>query len=616
MDTYAIRRNIIGVIVVITALIFLVRLFFIQAVDQSYQLSADNNVVRQITQYPARGLIYDRNGELLVYNQAAYDIMVTPQHLEAFDTTEFCNILDIDRAYLIKKLKEAKDYSNFKPSVFLKLVSSETYAKLQEQLYKFPGFFVQPRTLRRYNYEGAAHLLGYIGEVSDRLVDTNDYYKSGDYVGVSGIEESYEEALRGQKGMKVYLVDVHNRIKGSYRDGMFDQEAEAGSDLTTTVDMELQQYGEKLMHNKVGSIVAIEPKTGEILASISTPSYDPGLLVGRQRSKNFKKLDSDTLNPLFNRALMARYPPGSTFKVVNALIGQEEDVVNRGTTYECHGGFRVGNFFMGCHNHPSPQDLVGSIKVSCNAYYANVFKRILQDPEFDNVSSAFTNWKRYLESLGLGQKLNTDLPNEASGFLPSVNYYNRYYGENRWKYLNVISLAIGQGELGITTLQLANMTSLIANRGGYYTPHVIKQIEGEQTIDSRFREKHQSLIDSVNFEPVIEGMDLAVNGEPGTGSTARTASIEDITVCGKTGTAENPHGKDHSIFIAFAPKEDPKIALAVYIENGGFGATWAAPVAKLMIEKYLQREISVKWWEDYVLEANLLNPKEDDEEKD
>ena len=616
MDTYAIRRNIIGVIVVITALIFLVRLFFIQAVDQSYQLSATNNVVRQITQYPARGLIYDRNGELLVYNQAAYDIMVTPQHLEAFDTTAFCNILDIDQAYLIKKLKEAKDYSNFKPSVFLKLVSSETYAKLQEQLYKFPGFFVQPRTVRQYNYDGAAHLLGYIGEVNDRLVDTNDYYKSGDYVGVSGIEESYEEALRGQKGMKAYLVDVHNRIKGSYRDGMFDQEAEAGSDLTTTVDMELQQYGEKLMHNKIGSIVAIEPKTGEILASISTPSYDPGLLVGRQRSKNFKKLDSDTLNPLFNRALMARYPPGSTFKVVNALIGQEEDVVNRGTTYECHGGFRVGNFFMGCHNHPSPQDLVGSIKVSCNAYYANVFKRILQDPEFDNVSSAFTNWKRYLESLGLGQRLNTDLPNEASGFLPSVNYYNRYYGENRWNYLNVISLAIGQGELGITTLQLANMTSLIANKGFYYTPHVVKQIEGEQTIDSRFREKHQSLIDSVNFEPVIEGMDLAVNGEPGTGSTARTASIEDITVCGKTGTAENPHGKDHSIFIAFAPKEDPKIALAVYIENGGFGATWAAPVAKLMIEKYLQREISVKWWEDYVLEANLLNPKEDDEEKD
>lgn len=616
MDTYAIRRNIIGVIVVATALVFLIRLFFIQAVDKSYQLSATNNAVRQITQYPARGLIYDRNGELLVYNQAAYDIMVTPQRLGSFDTTDFCNILDIDKAYLNKKLREAKEYSYYKSSVFLKLVSSETYAKLQEQLYKFPGFFVQPRTVRRYEYEGAAHLLGYVGEVSDKLVDTSRYYQSGDYIGTSGIEKSYEEQLRGEKGIKAYLVDVHNRIKGPYGEGRFDQEAKAGKDLTTTIDIELQRYGEKLMQNKIGSIVAIEPETGDILALVSSPSYDPSQLIGRQRSSNFQKLQADTLEPLFNRALMARYPPGSTFKVVNALIGQQEDVLNESTTYACNGGFRSGNFFMNCHDHPSPQDLVGSIKVSCNTYYANVFKRIMQDPEFNNISSAFTNWKQYLESLGLGNKLKTDLPNEGSGFLPSVKYYNQYYGENRWRYLNVISLAIGQGELGITSLQLANLASIIANRGFYYTPHVIKNIEGDQTIDSRFRENHPSSIDSVNFEPVIEGMDLAVNGEPGTGSTARTASIKDITVCGKTGTAENPHGKDHSIFIAFAPKEDPKIALSVYIENGGFGATWAAPAAKLMIEKYLQREISVKWWEDYVLNANLLNPKEEDEEKD
>lgn len=616
MDTYAVRRNIIGVVIIATALIFLIKLFFIQAVDESYKLSANNNVVRQITQYPARGLIYDRNGELLVYNQASYDIMVTPQHLGTFDTTDFCKLLNIDTAYLNKKLKEAKEYSYYKSSIFLKLVSSETYAKLQEQLYKFPGFFVQPRTVRKYEFEEGAHLLGYVGEVNDKLVDTNEYYQSGDYVGISGIEKSYEEELRGQKGMKFYLVDVHNRIKGSYKDGRFDQEAEAGKDLTTTIDMDLQRYGEKLMKNKIGSIVAIEPETGEILALVSSPTYDPSRLVGRQRSKNYQELQADTLEPLFNRALMARYPPGSTFKVVNALIGKQEDVLFDNTTFECHGGFRAGNFFMGCHNHPSPQDLVGSIKVSCNAYYANVFKRILQDDEFESVSEAFTNWKRYLESFGFGNRLNLDLPNEAPGFLPSVEYYNRYYGENRWKYLNVISLAIGQGELGITPLQMANMTSVLANRGFYYTPHIVKNIEENDSIDTRFREKHQCLVDSANFEPVIEGMDLAVNGEPGTGSTARTAAIKDITVCGKTGTAENPHGKDHSIFIAFAPKEDPKIALSVYIENGGFGATWAAPTAKLMIEKYLQREISVKWLEDYVLNANLLNPEEDDEEKD
>ncbi|MFP4619674.1 MAG: penicillin-binding protein 2 [Bacteroidales bacterium] len=616
MDTYVLRRNVIGIIVVATAVIFLVRLFSLQAVDETYQLSATNNVVRRITQYPARGLIYDRNGELLVHNQAAYDIMVTPQHLGTFDTTEFCNLLDIEKNYLEKKLREAKEYSLYKPSVVLKLVSSETYAKFQEKLYRFPGFFVQPRTVRRYRYEEAAHLLGYIGEVSDKLVDTNEYYKSGDYVGISGIEESYEEVLRGQKGMKVYQVDVHNRIKGSYRDGRFDQEAQAGNDLTTTIDMELQRYGEKLMHNKIGSIVAIEPATGEILSLVSTPGYDPSKLVGRQRSKNFEQLNADTLDPLFNRALMARYPPGSTFKVVNALIGKEEAVINNNTTYECHGGYRSGNFFMGCHNHPSPQDLVGSIKVSCNTYYANVFKRIIQDSQFSTVSDAFNNWKQYLDSMGFGSRLNLDLPDEAPGFLPSVQYYNKFYGENRWKYLNVISMAIGQGELGITPIQMANMTSILANRGYYYPPHVVKNVEGDQSIDSRFKEKRQSMIDSSNFEPVIAGMDLAVNGEPGTGSTARTAAIEDITVCGKTGTAENPHGKDHSIFIAFAPREDPQIALAVYIENGGFGATWAAPTAKLMIEKYLNREISVKWWEDYVLNANLLNPKEDDEEKD
>ena len=616
MDTYAVRRNIIAFIIVLVAVIFLVKLFLIQVVSTDYTPAATNNVVRRITQYPARGLIYDRNGELLVYNQAAYDIMVNPQHLGAFDTSEFCQILNIEKEYIDKKLKEARDYSRYKPSIFLKLVSSETYARLQEKMYKFPGFFVQPRTVRKYKYPDAAHVLGYVGEVSDKMVDTSQYYKSGDYLGISGLEKSYEKVLRGKKGVKIYLVDVHNRIKGAYSNGRYDKKAEVGTNITSTLDMDLQRYGEKLMKNKIGSIVALEPSTGEILSLVSSPGYDPSLLVGRQRGKNYQKLSADTLKPLFNRGLMARYPPGSTFKVTNALIGRQEGVLYPGTSYECHGGFYAGNFHMGCHNHPSPVDLVESIKVSCNNYYAHVFKRILQDNEFESVSKAFTNWKDHLQSFGFGDKLHVDLPNEVSGFLPSVDYYNKYYGESRWGYLNVISLSIGQGELGITPIQMANMTATLANRGYYYTPHIVKNIEGKRTIDERYRTKNQTRIDSVYFDEIIEGMDLAVNGEPGTGSTARTARVDSITVCGKTGTAENPHGKDHSIFIAFAPKEDPKIALAVYIENGGFGATWAAPTAKLMIEKYLKGEIDVQWWEDYVTSANLIKNRKKDEEED
>ena len=616
MDTYAVRRNIIAFIIVLVAVIFLVKLFLIQVVSTDYTPAATNNVVRRITQYPARGLIYDRDGELLVYNQAAYDIMVNPQHLGAFDTSEFCQILNIEKEYIDKELKEARDYSRYKPSIFLKLVSSETYARLQEKMYKFPGFFVQPRTVRKYKYPDAAHVLGYVGEVSDKMVDTSQYYKSGDYLGISGLEKSYEKVLRGKKGVKIYLVDVHNRIKGAYSNGRYDQKAEVGTNITSTLDMDLQRYGEKLMKNKIGSIVALEPSTGEILSLVSSPGYDPSLLVGRQRGKNYQKLSADTLKPLFNRGLMARYPPGSTFKVTNALIGRQEGVLYPGTSYECHGGFYAGNFHMGCHNHPSPVDLVESIKVSCNNYYAHVFKRILQDNEFESVSKAFTNWKDHLQTFGFGDKLHVDLPNEVSGFLPSVDYYNKYYGESRWGYLNVISLSIGQGELGITPIQMANMTATLANRGYYYTPHIVKNIEGKLTIDERYRTKNQTRIDSVYFDEIIEGMDLAVNGEPGTGATARTARVDSITVCGKTGTAENPHGKDHSIFIAFAPKEDPKIALAVYIENGGFGATWAAPTAKLMIEKYLKGEIDIQWWEDYVTSANLIKNRKKDEEED
>ncbi|MGM0496320.1 MAG: penicillin-binding protein 2 [Bacteroidota bacterium] len=614
MDIYAIRRNIIGGIIVLVAFVFLAKLFSIQVVDKSYQLSADNNVLRRITQYPARGLVYDRDSNLVVYNQAAYDIMVTPTQVQKFDTTEFCNILDISEAYLKNRLDSAKNYSYYKPSPFLKLVSSETYATLQEKFYKFPGFFVQPRTVRKYEDSVAAHALGYVGEVDDNLADKSDYYRSGDYVGISGIERSYEEYLRGQKGVKMYLVDVHNRIKGAYRDGKFDQKAKKGSNITSTISLDLQRYGEKLMQNKIGSIVAIEPKSGELLSLVSSPNYDPGELVGRMRSNNYQKLNNDTLEPLFNRALMASYPPGSTFKVMNAMIGLQEGVVRPQTKFGCNGGFYYGSFHVGCHDHRSPTDLIGSIQVSCNAYYCNTFLDILDNPEYEWSGEALDQWERYVESFGFGNRLNIDLPNELPGLIPNSTYYNNIYPAGRWKAMNVVSLAIGQGEIGTTPIQLANMTAAIANRGHFYTPHIVKEIEGEATIDERFKKKRETLIDSSYIETVIEGMDLAVNGPAGSGSTARTAALDSIRVCGKTGTAENPHGKDHSIFIAFAPKDDPKIAIAVFIENGGYGATWAAPTAKLMIEKYLNKTISVKWWEKYVTEKNLIKKRHEKED--
>jgi penicillin-binding protein 2 len=614
LDTYAVRRNIIAVLVVVVALVFLVKLFLIQVVDTSYRLSASNNVLRHITQYPARGLIYDRNGELMVYNEAAYDIRVTPQRLEAFDTTELCNLLNIRRDHLEHMIDSAKNYSYYKASTIVNQVSSEMYARFQEKLYKFPGFFVQPRTIRKYTSPVAAHLLGYVGEASDKLVASNDYYKPGDYVGISGIEKEYEEVLRGKKGVNIFLVDVHNRIKGSYREGRYDRKAEVGKNITTTIDLELQKYGEKLMENKIGSIVAIEPSSGEVLAMVSTPDYDPGLLVGRKRSRNFQKLRDDTLRPLFNRPLMAKYPPGSTFKVMNGLIGLHERVIYTGTTLSCNGGFYARNLHVGCHSHPSPVNLVESIQVSCNNYYCHTFLRILEDTDYDKTSLAFSNWKNHVESFGFGKRLDIDLPNELPGFIPDSSYYDRFYGQGRWRPLMLVSLGIGQGELGTTPLQMANMTAAIANRGFFYTPHVVKSIRGEADIDERFKKRKYTTVDSTYFEPVIKGMELAVNGPQGSGSTARTARMEDITICGKTGTAENPHGKDHSIFIAFAPKDDPKIAISVYIENGGFGSVWAAPAARLMIEKYLNREIAIQWWEDYVTNANLIENRHEKED--
>ena len=599
-DVFVNRKYVMIALFTLAFLMLFARLFYIQIIKDTYRLSAENNVLRYVTQYPARGLIYDRNGQLIVSNMAAYDIMVVPSQVSNIDTVEFCSLLGISKELFMRQMQIAINYSRRAASVFLKQISDETYARLQEKMYLFPGFYVQSRTLRKYTKPIAAHILGYVSEVDENAIRRNPYYKPGDYIGKSGIEEAYESELRGQKGVKIFMVDVLSRIKGSYADGDLDTVAIQGSDIISSIDLDLQEYGELLMQNKRGSIVAIEPKTGEALALISAPNYDPSLLVGRVRSENFVKLQTDTaVLPLFNRALMASYPPGSIFKPINGLIGLQEGVITNNTQFGCDHGY----LFVGCHSHSSPLGLTAAIASSCNSYFCQTYRRILENKKYETVEEAYIQWKKYLDEFGFGNKLGTDFMNDLSGFIPLPAYYDRYHGKNRWKALTVISLAIGQGELGTTPLQMANMTAAIANRGHYYTPHIVKGIGNVGMIDSKFKEKHIIGIDSINFERIIEGMEGAVSGVQG--ATATVAAIPGIIVCGKTGTAQNPHGDDHSVFVAFAPKDDPQIAIAVYVENAGFGSTYAAPIASLMIEKYLTGAISNKYKEQRILDLNL-----------
>ena len=598
-DRFLNRRLIIGAIVVLAALFLLIRLFSIQVVDTSYRVLADNNVLRYVTQYPARGLIYDRNGKLMVYNQAAYDLMVIPVQVSLKDTAGFCQSLGITRSYFLERMKAAISYSRRAPSVFLKQISAETYAAFQEKMFMYPGFYVQPRTLRKYSKPVASHALGYVSEVDENIIRKNPYYKSGDYIGTTGIEEAYEEELRGRKGVRIFLVDVYGRVKGSYEEGKFDTTAVQGKDIISTLDLDLQEYAETLMKGKSGSVVAIQPSTGEILTLVSSPWYDPGLLVGRIRSENFAKLQADTAKPIFNRATMASYPPGSTFKPVNGLIALQEKVITPSTMFGCDPGY----LFVGCHVHETPLDLAGAVKNSCNSYFCQAFRRIMENPSYKSVTEAYNKWREYLDQFGFGRPLGSDLVNERPGFLPAASFYDNRYGQGRWKALTIISMAIGQGEVGASPLQMANMTAAIANRGYYYSPHIVRAIGDSLNKTRGLSVRHEIKIDPENFESIIKGMDAAVNG--GAGATASIAAIDSITVCGKTGTAQNPHGKDHSIFIAFAPKEKPEIAIAVYIENAGFGATYAAPVASLIIEKYLRGTIKRKYLEDYVFSLTL-----------
>jgi penicillin-binding protein 2 len=600
MNHFTDRRYVFAVAIILVGLVFMIRLFHIQIIDKSYKQYALNNAQSVRVIFPARGLIYDRNGKIMVYNKAAYDIMVTPRLLEPFDTTELCSILKITRESARERLRSARSYSTRVPSVFMKQVSYENAALLQEKMYQFPGFYVQTRTLREYARPIASHALGYVGEVDQAILDSNSYYQLGDYIGVSGVEKAYEEYLRGEKGKTVFLKDVHNQTVESYQEGRLDVTVEVGKNLTTTLDMDLQEYGEKLMAPYLGSVVAIEPSTGEVLALVSAPTYPPDLLVGRNLGAEFSTLAADTLNPLFNRALMAQYPPGSTFKTMMGLIGLQEQVISKKTEFYCYYGFYVGNIHTACHLHESPLNLVEAVQNSCNTYFINVLKNILQDVKFSSTAEAYNNWRNHLLSMGFNKPLGIELTNELTGNIPTPDYFNRIYGENHWNYLTIRSLAIGQGELLVTPIQMANMTATLANRGYYITPHLVREIEGGVQIDEKYREKHFTSIDTSSYGPIVDGMELVVNGGPG--STARNAKIEGITVCGKTGTAENPHGNDHSIFIAFAPKENPKIAIAVYVENQGFGTTYAAPIASLMIEKYLTGEIKRKWYENWVMQ--------------
>ena len=594
------RKFAIGTAIVLTGIIFTARLFYIQIFNDAYKLDSRNNVLRFITDHPARGIIYDRYGEVMVHNQAAYDLMVVPIQTGEIDTGRFLSLTGLSGSEFSDKYNKASMYSYRKPSLLVSDLSGEDYGTLQEVLFNFPGFYTESMTLRKYPLRSAPHLLGYVAEVDKNIMASNPYYRMGDNIGRSGLEKYYEKEIRGKRGTRIELVDVFNRKKGRFMGGEYDTMAVSGQDLYTTIDAELQRYGELLMSNKRGSIVAIEPSTGEVLCLISKPDYDPNMLVGRIRNDNYKKLEKDTLKPLFNRALMALYTPGSTFKLINALVGLQEGVLTPSTIYRCNRGYRVGSFFMGCHEHNSPINLEYSIETSCNAYYSNVFRSIID--KYPTAETGYNRWKDYVNAFGLGNQLGIDLPGELSGFVPGQEYYDRYYRRGGWSSLTVVSLAIGQGELGITPLQMANTTCVIANRGFYNTPHL------EKGFINKNIKRHEVKIDRENFDLVIDAMEKVV--QSGTGYAARK---EGIAICGKTGTVENPHGDDHSTFLAFAPKVDPCIAICVYVENGVWGSRWAAPIAGLMIEKYLRGRIANADLEKRMIEGNLINPKSDEE---
>lgn len=604
MDTFSKRKFIIAGIMLGIAAIFIFRLFTIQITNKTYKQFATRNVLRKITTFPARGLIYDRKNKLMVYNKAAYDLMIIPREVKSLDTTELCRIVQLERQELRDAIKKAKQFSYYKPSIIVGQISPDIYAPLQEKLYKYPGFFVQSRTLREYPNKSAAQTLGFVGEVNQRIIDEDKYYRSGDYIGVSGLEKAYEKELRGIKGITKSMVDVHNRIKGKYNEGLEDTTAILGQNLKTGLDAALHAYAELLMTNKRGAIVAIEPATGEIILMASAPTYDPNLLVGRQRSTNYNILDSDSINkPMWNRAVIGRYPPGSTFKLANALIALEEHAITPFDRFSCSG---KGSKPISCtHSHVSPLAVREGIRESCNSFFWNTFREIMS---YKSTSAeSYQAWRDYIISFGFGQKLNTELSSEVKGNIPEVSLYDKWYTPKHWNAMTIRSLAIGQGEIEATPLQMANLCAMIANRGYYITPHIVRAVQDTNRIDRELSfEKKVVNISPEHFNTVIDGMQAVVDETRTLGATVR---LDNIIICGKTGTVQNPHGADHSAFVGFAPRDNPKIAIAVFIENAGFGATYAAPIAGLLIEKYLNDSIvpKRKELEQRLIETDLLN---------
>ena len=584
------RKFVLSGLIIFVLLVYIVRLFSLQVLSNDYKSKADSNAFYKKTVYPARGLMYDRNGKLLVYNQPAYDITFVPRNVRNIDTLELCRTLNMTREDFDERMARVRNrrynpgYSTYTEQVFMSRLSVEEFAKFQEKMFMFPGFYVQKRSIRQYAYGAAGVLFGDVGEVSQKKIDEDSYYSRGDYIGTQGLEASYEEVLRGKKGVEMLLRDAYGRIQGNYRDGEMDTAAVRGKDIKLGIDIELQQLGERLMKNKIGSIVAIEPSTGEILCMVSAPSYDPRLLVGRQRGENHKILSQDKRKPLMNRAVMGTYPPGSTFKTSQALTFLQEDIITPQTLFPCTGGFRYNKFKLGCHPHSSPLMLSPAIATSCNAYFCWGLVRMFSSKKYKNVQEAMDLWRDYMVSMGFGYRLGIDIPGEARGMIPNAKYYSRHYG-NYWNAVTVISISIGQGEVTLTPLQMANLGATIANRGTYFTPHLVKEIEND-TIPGAYKVPKKTMVGREHYEQVIKGMREAVLS-----GTCRAADIPGIDVCGKTGTAQN-RGKDHSAFMGFAPMDNPKIAIAVYVENGGFGAVYGVPIGALLMEKYLNGELS------------------------
>lgn len=584
----------------IAAFILIVRLFFLQVLTPGYKLKAHDNVVKKVTIYPSRGLIIDRNGKIIVYNDAVYDILIQWNITKDLDTTKLCELLNTSMDFARKKLDEIKRTTPNKPTTFIKLLDPQTFARFQEHLFEFPSISFQTRTVRRYPYHGGAALLGYLSEVTENnIAKSAGYYELGDYMGTTGLEYYYDEWLRGEKGYSFQVVDVKNTYKGKYKDGKDDRIPVAGWDMVSGIDAELQAYGEKLMQGKVGGIVAIEPSTGEILAYVSSPGYDPNILTGRYRRHNFNVLFKDYYKPLLNRPIQAMYPPGSTFKAGAALVMLQENIHGEKWSWFCPGGYRVGNHTVKCHGVHAIPDVETALQYSCNSYFCKIYNDFIMDSVFAAPDIGYQKWWDMTSQFGYGKKIGIDLAGEKRGNLPTVKYYNKVFGTGKWKASTVISNSIGQGEVLATPLQIANAMAIIANKGYYITPKICRYLKKEDKYRKPKKEKVVTFIDSVYYRYVTDGLEKVVLA-----GTARVAQIPGISFCGKTGTAQNPHGKDHSIFAGFGPKEHPKIAIAVFVENAGFGATYAAPIASLMVEKYLNDTIAKK---RLPLEERMIN---------